>query len=107
MKYLIPLFLIVFVSCGNAEAKVEVWECYYDDGEFEGLYKLDTDKPQLYTRFKGKWKKWTTEYYDKENHSLIASFFTTEEEGKQEWVFDMMLKKHYSSGTTKNCKVIG
>ena len=34
MKYLIYFILIVFFSCGSAEAKVELWEYCYDNGDF-------------------------------------------------------------------------
>jgi len=100
MKYLITLFLIVFVSCGNVEAKEEFWECKASNS-FTYIYKIDKRKPSVALRQDGEWKYYKGVVYDKENQNLSRK----DHEGERD-VFDLLLKKNIYLGTTYDCKAI-
>ena len=95
MKHILIMFLLVFSTI--AAAKVEIWECYFNDGSGSRVYKLDTEPPSAAYREGEKWVYHEDVIYERENESLYKEEY---------YVWDLLLTEWFFLGTVNECKVI-
>ena len=103
MRTLLTIILIMYSS--NVAAKIETWECYFQNGNVFDVFKLDTDIPSVHVYERGKWKEVSQNIaFDKKNQNLYDELVGDE-------VWDLLLKKYNwilgNSYKVYDCKVIG
>ncbi len=98
-----PIIFLILLSYPSL-AKIEIWECYFSNGNVFDIFKLNIDIPSIYVLESQNWKKINRSIaYDKDNNTLY-------DEAVGDEIWDLSLKKYSwilgNSNKVYDCKVI-